>query len=217
MNVVEPARTEHLQDLNIGLNRRLERTDVQLLLSRLLAGAGLRALSRGGRLLLRPLPLLPKVIGPAAVGADDLVQADFDDPVGNPFKEVAVVGDEEHRAREAGDRSFEGLAAGDVQVVRRFVEHEEVGLVEEEERQGEAACLTTGEDRNVFLDLVLREEEEGDVAANLSVGGLRHAGMDGLEDRPAGSQADRLLRKIADADLPPALAPPLRGTEFPGH
>ena len=42
------------------------------------------------------------------------------------FEQAAVVGDEQHGAREGVERGFELLDRGDVEVVRRLVEHERV-------------------------------------------------------------------------------------------
>src|SRR5574341_1571832 len=51
--------------------------------------------------------------------------------------EVAVVDDGEHRALEAGQRLLEPGARGDVQVVDRFVEQQEVAALQDERSQRE--------------------------------------------------------------------------------
>ena len=51
---------------------------------------------------------------------------DRDRPLGDGVEQRPVVGDEQDRARERLERRLERLAALEVEVVRRLVEHEQV-------------------------------------------------------------------------------------------
>ena len=65
-------------------------------------------------------------VGPAAVVGAQGVTLDRDRPLGHRVEERTVVGDEQHRAGERLERRLERLAALEVEVVRRLVEHEQV-------------------------------------------------------------------------------------------
>src|SRR5579884_3731356 len=73
----------------------------------------------------RDLLALPHHLRPAAGVGDDAAVLDRERPACDRVEERPVVGDEQHRARERLERRLERLAALDVEVVRRLVEHEE--------------------------------------------------------------------------------------------
>ena len=60
--------------------------------------------------------------------------------VGDRVEQRAVVRDEQHRARERVERRLERLAALEVEMVRRLVEHEEVRAGRDDERERRAAA-----------------------------------------------------------------------------
>jgi len=72
---------------------------------------------------------------------------------------VPVVRDEEHGPVELAERADEHLLGGDVEVVGRLVEHEEVGRVEEHHRQHQPRLLAAGEHPHALLHLVAGEAE----------------------------------------------------------
>ena len=55
------------------------------------------------------------------------------------------MGDEQHRPRERLERGLERLAALEVEVVRRLVEHEEVRAARDDEREREPPPLAARE------------------------------------------------------------------------
>ena len=75
-------------------------------------------------------------------------------------EEVAVVGDEEHRAAVLEEGLFQGFAGGDVQVVGRLVEQEQVRAANHDLRQAETVPLASRE-RGYLLEDVLAGEQEG--------------------------------------------------------
>ncbi len=68
----------------------------------------------------------PQHLGPAAVVGVQLAVLDRERPLGDRVEQRAVVRDEQHGARERLERRLERLAALEVEMVRRLVEHEEV-------------------------------------------------------------------------------------------
>ena len=75
-----------------------------------------------------------------------MTAVDLGDPAGDVVEEVAVVGDGDDRARVGREVLLEPEHALGVEVVRRLVEEQQVGGLDEELAQRHAAALTTGED-----------------------------------------------------------------------
>ena len=67
--------------------------------------------------------------GPVVAGIlQDPTGLDLDDPLHHPVEQPSVVADQDDGAVElVGQEVLEPLAAEDVEVIRRFVEQEEVG------------------------------------------------------------------------------------------
>src|SRR5207253_338300 len=61
------------------------------------------------------------------------------------LEEAAIVRDEEHRALEARERFFQDLGGGDVEMVRGFVEEQEVSRLEQKLRERETTSLPARE------------------------------------------------------------------------
>ena len=70
------------------------------------------------------------------------------DPAGDMIEEVTVVGDGDDRARVGREVLLQPEHALGVKVVRRLVQQQQVGRLDEELAQRHAAALTTGEDRH---------------------------------------------------------------------
>ena len=72
-------------------------------------------------------------------------------PLGDVVEKVAVVGDDDHRARIVAERLFEPLDGFRVEMVRRFVQEQQVGLLQERHAQGHPPPLAAGKlaDRRV--------------------------------------------------------------------
>jgi hypothetical protein len=79
------------------------------------------------------------VVAAEVVGELSVLQ--FHDPGGELAQEIAVVGDEEHGATVLEEGIFEGLEGGNVQVVGRLVEQEEVGAAHHDLREAQPVSL----------------------------------------------------------------------------
>src|SRR5207249_4828005 len=70
---------------------------------------------------------------------------ELEDPAGDIVEEVPVVGDGDYAPLELGEMSLQPGDALRVEVVRRLVEQEQVGLFEEHTAERDAPLLTAGE------------------------------------------------------------------------
>lgn len=108
------------------------------------------------------------------------------DAVGGALDEVAVVADDDERARPAVEDVLQLGQGLDVEVVGGLVEEEDVGLVHQEAQDLEAAAFTAGEvaDRGPLLLLgeaeLLAELAGGHLPALAQVDALAHL-LDGLQ------------------------------------
>ena len=75
------------------------------------------------------------------------------------LEEPAVVGDEDHRCVEPDERPLEPLEPLDVEMVRRLVEQQQVGIARQRPRQRRARQLAAGERRELPVELRVLEPE----------------------------------------------------------
>src|SRR2546425_2130417 len=150
----------------------------------------LRHLRRGPRILEGPLEH-----GEAPVRDDgDLVR--------HLVQEGAVVAHDEQHARIRPQGRRHDLLALDVEVVRRFVEDEEVVVLGDELREGEARPLSAAELADAAVDRVPPEPEPAEEASRPRLRRRRipHA-ADLLEERAGEVELFRLLGEIADLQV----------------
>ena len=108
---------------------------------------------RGPRRLLAP----PGVPGPGeVVGA---AGGELEHGGRHGLEEPAVVGDEDDRRIERRELVLEPLEALDVEVVRRLVEQQQVGVDRERAREGRAGQLSAGEARERPVEVLVAEAE----------------------------------------------------------
>ena len=102
----------------------------------------------GFRFLLLPKPvlLLFQPGGVVALPGDALAPVQFQDPARHVVEEVAVMGDGDDRAFVPLEVVFQPGDGFGVEVVRRFVEEQDVGLLQEQPAEGDAPLLTAGQD-----------------------------------------------------------------------
>ena len=93
------------------------------------------------RELLRALALELRVV--AGVG-DELARVDVDDAVDHAVEEIAIVGDEEQRARVPAEPVLEPQHGVEVEVVGGLVQQQEVGLLQQQFRQCDAGVVLAG-------------------------------------------------------------------------
>ena len=137
-----------------------------------------------------------RVVGPAALVGVHRLLLDRQRPLGDRVEQRAVVGDEQHRAREGVERGLERLAALEVEVVRRLVEHEEVRARGDDEREREPSPLAAGErgDR-LLVRLPAGEEEAAEQRLGLRPRQPRRA-LGAIEHAAALVELDLVLREV---------------------
>ena len=80
-------------------------------------------------------------MGEVGVGVDAAFAVEGEEGGRDAVEEEAVVGDEDEGAGEFGEALFEDLEGGDVEVVGRFVEDEQIGRLEHQAREHDASPL----------------------------------------------------------------------------
>ena len=106
-----------------------------------------RALARrlGLLLHLESLLLLRQPGGVVALEGEALAAVELEDPVRDVVEEVAIVGDRHDRALVVGEVLLEPRHGLGVQVVGRLVEQQQVGLGQQQPRQGDAPPLAAAQ------------------------------------------------------------------------
>ena len=107
---------------------------------------------------------------------------DLKDPVGHMAQEIAIVADDHDRAIKLLEGFQQHLAALDVQVVGRFVEHQEVDRQGQHAGQHHPALLAAGKHRDLLVRVVAGELE----------------GTQDALDHPGGGQGQTLLHLLVD-------------------
>ena len=96
---------------------------------------------------------------------EDAVVLEGDDLIADAIEKIAVVRNTDDRAVEIGERLFEHAERGQVEVVGRLVEHNEVAAILEHLRQHESRTLTAGEQIDAFVDALIVEEKTPQIIA----------------------------------------------------
>ncbi len=154
------------------------------------------------------------VLGP---GAGVLVDAarfrfDFDDPADRTVEEGAVVRDEHDAGRQVAQESFEPVEAGEIEVVRRLVEQEDVEAGEQDRGQSDPRRFASRE----RCEFTVRASSEADVVEHRADArfevfaakgekAIERVGVGAGEFRlgaEAGGEAVHLLLGPADARAP---------------
>ena len=125
----------------------LEARDVRLVAREQLAGG-----ERPGRLL--PPPLVPR---PGEV--ERAAEVDLEHGRRDGFQEPAIVGDEDHARVDRGQLLLEPLEARHVEVVRRLVEQQQVGIACQRAGERSARELSSGEGSELPVEVDVREAE----------------------------------------------------------
>ena len=122
--------------LRLGLARlRAGRDPLALAPDRLLAGVVLAAF------LDQALGLGVEILGVVALVGNAAAAVELEDPAGDVVEEVAIVGDDQHRARIVAQVLFQPGGRLGVEMVGRFVEQQQVGLFEQQPAERDAAAL----------------------------------------------------------------------------
>ena len=95
--------------------------------------------------------------------------ADFEDARGQLVDEIAVVGDKDDRAGVLHQRFEQDVFGAQVEVVGGLVEQQEVGGVQQHFQQRVTIALASGEDADTLKDIVSREKETAEQAAQFGL------------------------------------------------
>ncbi len=138
-----------------------------------------------------------------AVVPDRLAVADLDQRVGHVADEVAVVGHEQHGSGIGDQRILEDVAAREVEVVRRLVEHEQVHRVHHRLGEGEAGLLSARERAHQPIGGLAREPERAQDRAHVAVPRVRaDRGLELLDHDPfLVEHIDLVLGEAGDVDV----------------
>jgi len=128
--------------------------------------------------LTRRLLLAPSVPGPSEEAGALRLQLQHRGP--NRLQEPAVVGDEDDRGVEVDEVGLEPLQRGDVEVVGRLVEQQQVGLGRQRPRQRGSRQLAAGERRERPLGLLGVEAEPAQNGQHLVAPAVAAAGFESL-------------------------------------
>ncbi len=118
--------------------------------------------------------------------------------VGDAVDEVAVVADKQHRAVELAQRSLQGIAGPEVEVVGRLIEDEEIGVLGGEPGQGSAAPFAAAEQGDLLKRGVARESETGQQPAALRLVEFLVGGADRVDHVRGVVERSKLLVEVAE-------------------
>ena len=173
--------------------------------------AGVLFLLQGQALL-----LLLQPGGVVALPGDALAAVELQDPVGHVVEEVAVVGDGHHGAGVLLEVALQPGHGLGVEVVGGLVEQEQVGLLEQELAQRDAAALAAGERRHVGVRRRQAQGVHGDLEVAVEVPGV--GGVDlVLHPRLLGQQLVHLVVGHGFAELGVDLIELVEQGPGPGH
>src|SRR5690606_11098845 len=109
-----------------------------------------------------------------------------------------VVRDEDDGSGVGAQRGEDLLPRGGVEVVRRFVEQEDVGRGDDEHRERQPGLLPAGEHLRRLVGVVPGEEEGAEHRPHLGVGEVRGGGAQVLHHGPVDVEGLVLLGVVAD-------------------
>src|SRR6185437_9501021 len=179
-------------------------------------------LSGNDRATSAPLPLLHRqLLLVLRVGAFEVLYAEargfaleVPDACADLVYQVLVMRDQQHRAVVLLQRDIQRVDALEVQVVRRLVEDEHVGLLKHQLAEEQPRRLAAGERIGHLHALFAAEEHLAEDASYIFFGGVLVEAMQPVRDRHAvGDGGSMLLAEVADLRL----VPPLDGAAVDAH
>ena len=122
-------------------------------------------------------------------------------PVDDTVQEITVVRHDQQGARVVRQGLLKDLAGGDVQVVGRLVEHQQVGLGQHQLGERHAALLAAAEAADSLQHLVAREQKAAQMASHLALRPIRRHLPHLVEHGVARPQAGQFLVVIRHGDV----------------
>ncbi|CAM2159478.1 hypothetical protein PT2222_50316 [Paraburkholderia tropica] len=160
--------------------------------------AGCRRLERRallGRVLEQPVAVVVEI----AVERLQPVFGDQHELVGGRAQQMAIVRHQNERAFELRERHGQGVTRFEVEVVGRFVEQQQIGLLPDDEREREACFFTARKGRDGRRGHFAGEIEAAEEIAQFLLARVGREAREMLERRVVGAQRlELMLRKIAD-------------------
>ena len=152
-----------------------------------------------------------EVVVVVAVVDAHLPAIDFEDAVDEAAQEVAVMADEDHRTGEVLQGCQQRFPGLDVEVVRRFVEDQQVDRLYQHRRQNDPALFAAGEVVDPFVDIIPLKQKGGAEVAQRTEMGLRHGILDRVQDGlPGVEDIHGMLGEIPGIDVGPQIQTPGR-------
>jgi hypothetical protein len=106
-----------------------------------------------------PLTLVAIVVAEAARIVAHRAILQLDDPLDELVEEVAIMGDRQDRAVEVLEGRFQLLAGGNVEIVRRLVEQQEVRALEHQRRDLQARLFAAAEIADLVVRVLILKEQ----------------------------------------------------------
>src|ERR1700685_4029108 len=117
--------------------------------------------------------LAPEIVFVISGEDFDFAVADFEDARGQLIDEVTVVRDEDDRACVFDERIEQHVFGAQVEMVRRFVEQQEVRRMQQQAQQRVASALSAGEYADLLEDVFVGKEKTAEQAAQYGFAGAR--------------------------------------------
>ena len=184
------------------------------------AGAARSRSAADGRGRLGARPAIGDVLlDPARQVADAAAVVERVDVVADPLDEVAIVGDDDERARPPVEEVLERGERLDVEVVGRLVEQEHVRLAHQQPHELQAPPFAAGEVAHERPGAVAAEAEAiaEQPGGDLDAAAERRDGADALqrlEHALVAGDLRRVLGEVGEADRRAAVDPPVGGLEL---
>ena len=135
------------------------------------------------------------VVGIVSTENGGLSLVDFDDLIGDPVKEVAVMGDDDHSALIVEKIGFQPGDGGHIQVVCRLVQDDKIRLLEKQLAESYPCFLTAGEGGDRLAKVLLRKAETLQNAGQLAFVGVAVCRLEGV--RQIGVGVHQLVQLFA--------------------
>ncbi len=90
----------------------------------------------------------------------------MDDVIGDGADEIDIVADEDHRAFKLLQRRDERLDAGHIEMGGRFIHQEQIGWIEEQFHQSQAALFAAAQDSDALEDVITAKEKAAEQCAD---------------------------------------------------
>ena len=132
----------------------------------------------------------------------DVAVVEVPDAGGDFVDQIVIVGDQQHGTRVLLEGEVEGVDGLEIEVIGRFVQYQEVGLLEHQATEDEAGRFAAGQRLGGLEGVVAGEQHLAEKAAQFLLRGLRIELVQPLDGGHAvGDGIGVILREVADGDF----------------